>query len=43
MPTLTVNCYHNGHPDLIVKGVYPKDSVLTGAEGVEIKATLKRG
>jgi hypothetical protein len=41
--TLTVNCYHNGHPDLIVKGVYPHDSVPSGSEGVEVKTTRKSG
>lgn len=24
---LTENAYHNGHPDLVIRGVYPKDSV----------------
>ncbi len=24
---LTINAYFNGHPDLVVKGVYPNDSV----------------
>jgi hypothetical protein len=41
--TLTVNTYHNGHPDLVVKGVYPDDGVKAGSEGVEIKTTRKRG
>jgi len=41
--TLTVNTYHNGHPDLIVRGVYPDDGIKAGSEGVEIKTTLKRG
>lgn len=41
--TLTVNRQHNGHPDLVVKGVYPHDAVRSGREGVEIKTTLKRG
>lgn len=40
---LTVNRYHNGHPDLVVRGVYPKDRVKAGAEGVEIKSTRKAG
>lgn len=40
---LVVNRAHNGHPDLIVGGVYPKDEVRAGTEGVEIKTTLKRG
>jgi hypothetical protein len=41
--TLTENRYHNGHPDLIVKGKYPNDKVRAGADGVEIKTTLKKG
>ena len=41
--TLTVNLYHNGHPDLIVKGVYPSDKVRSGSDGVEIKTTRKSG
>jgi hypothetical protein len=41
--TLVVNCFHNGHPDLIVRGVYPQDSVKAGTDGVEIKTTRKRG
>jgi len=41
--TLTVNRYHNGHPDLIVSGVYPGDSVKAGKGGVEIKTTRKHG
>ena len=41
--TLVENQHHNGHPDLVVKGVYPGDAVKAGAEGVEIKTTLKKG
>lgn len=41
--TLTENRYHNGHPDLIVRGIYSGDSVKAGTDGVEVKATLKRG
>jgi hypothetical protein len=41
--SLTVNGYFNGHPDLVVKGQYPKNSVRSGEEGVEIKSTRKRG
>ena len=41
--TLTENQYFNGHPDLIVRGVYPNDMVRAGTEGVEIKSTLRRG
>lgn len=41
--TLTQNLYHNGHPDLIVQGVYPDDCVKAGVEGIEIKTTRKPG
>src|SRR5437588_4264924 len=41
--TLTQNSYFNGHPDLVVKGAYPNDSVKAGTEGVEIKTTRKSG
>ena len=41
--TLTVNSYHNGHPDLVVRGVYPDNGVKSGLEGVEIKTTRKHG
>lgn len=40
---LTVNAYFNGHPDLVVRGVYPDDAVKAGTEGVEIKTTRKIG
>ena len=40
---LTENRYHNGHPDLIVQGVYPENAVKAGAEGVEVKTTRKVG
>ena len=41
--TLTVNLYHNGHPDLVVNGVYPGNKVKAGTEGMEIKTTRKSG
>jgi hypothetical protein len=41
--TLTENNYHNGHPDLLVKGAYPNDSVKAGQKGIEIKSTRKKG
>ncbi|QTN32272.1 hypothetical protein HZ994_07985 [Akkermansiaceae bacterium] len=41
--SLTENSYFNGHPDLIVNGVYPGNAVKSGSEGVEIKATKKAG
>jgi hypothetical protein len=40
---LAVNRHHNGHPDLLVKGRYPGDSVEAGKDGVEIKASRKYG
>lgn len=40
---LTENRYFNGHPDLIVRGVYANDSVQAGTDGVEIKTTRKAG
>jgi hypothetical protein len=41
--SLVLNGFHNGHPDLVVGGAYPQNSVKAGTEGVEIKATRKRG
>ena len=41
--TLSENKYFNGHPDLIVKGVYAGDAIKAGSEGVEIKTTRKAG
>ncbi len=40
---LTENEYFNGHPDLIVQGVYADNAVKAGIEGVEIKTTRKAG
>lgn len=40
---LTENRYFNGHPDLIVQGVYVGNAVKAGTEGVEIKTTRKAG
>jgi hypothetical protein len=40
---LTENCYFNGHPDLVVRGVYPDNCVKAGSEGVEVKTTRKAG
>jgi hypothetical protein len=36
---LVSNTFHNGHPDLVVKGRYPRDSVEAGTEGIEVKST----
>ena len=41
--SLTENTFFNGHPDLVVQGVYPDNSVQSGSEGVEVKTTKKRG
>ena len=41
--SLTQNRYHNGHPDLIVRGRFANDSVKAGDQGVEIKTTVKKG
>jgi hypothetical protein len=40
---LVENHFHNGHPDLVLRGVYPHDAVQSGTEGVEIKSTRKSG
>lgn len=40
---LVENRHFNGHPDLIVQGRYPQNSVASGTEGVEIKSTRKCG
>ena len=41
--TLTENQYFNGHPDLIVQGIYPDNAIRAGDQGVEIKTTRKKG
>jgi hypothetical protein len=41
--TLVVNCYFNGHPDLVVKGRYADNAAKAGEHGVEIKTTRKPG
>jgi hypothetical protein len=40
---LTMNRFFNGHPDLVVQGIYPDNAVKAGTDGVEIKATRKSG
>jgi hypothetical protein len=40
---LVPNAYHNGHPDLVVAGVYRNNAVKAGEKGVEVKSTRKRG
>ena len=41
--SLVQNTYFNGHPDLVVRGRYPKNGILSGSDGVEIKTTRKSG
>jgi len=41
--TLCQNLFHNGHPDLIVKGRYANDAIKAGTDGIEIKTTRKKG
>ena len=41
--TLVQNRRPNGHPDLLVQGVYTDDAVKAGLQGVEIKTTVKKG
>lgn len=41
--SLTQNTYFNGHPDLVVRGVYPDDSARSGDQGLEVKSTRRRG
>jgi hypothetical protein len=40
---LVENRFFNGHPDLVVQGRYPQNSVRAGEHGIEIKSTRKRG
>ncbi len=40
---LTENQHFNGHPDLVVSGIYPGDAVRAGEEGIEVKTTRKSG
>jgi hypothetical protein len=37
-PTLAKNTYHNGHPDMVPKGMFQNDSLQHGTEGIEVKA-----
>jgi hypothetical protein len=41
--SLVENEHFNGHPDLVVQGHYPKNSVKAGKDGVEVKSTRKKG
>jgi hypothetical protein len=37
--TLVKNQYHNGHPDMIPAGRFPKDAVQHADEGIEVKGS----
>jgi hypothetical protein len=41
--SLIQNEHFNGHPDLLVRGVYPNNAAKAGIEGIEIKTTRKKG
>ncbi|HRQ39299.1 MAG TPA: hypothetical protein PLD25_15435 [Chloroflexota bacterium] len=41
--SLVKNQYHNGHPDLIPRGLFPGDAVQYANEGVEIKGSRHAG
>ena len=34
---------NQGHPDLVVQGIYADNAVRSGSEGVEVKTTRKKG
>lgn len=38
-PTIAKNQYHNGHPDLVPKGLFPNDAIQHAEEGIEIKGS----
>ncbi|HIJ67994.1 MAG TPA: hypothetical protein HPP57_00650 [Deltaproteobacteria bacterium] len=38
-PTVVKNTYHNGHPDILPKGMYQGDSALHAPEGIEVKGS----
>lgn len=40
---LVKNKYHNGHPDLIPKGLFPGDAVQYAHEGIEVKGSRHAG
>lgn len=41
--SLVENRHFNGHPDLVVQGLYPNNAVQSGADGIEVKSTRNRG
>ena len=42
LDVLVVNTFHNGYPDLVRKGVYPKNAIQHGS-GLEVKASRSAG
>ncbi len=36
---LVKNQYHNGHPDLLPKGMFPQDAIQYAQEGIEVKGS----
>lgn len=39
-PAIAKNSYHNGHPDLVPAGKYPRNAAQhAGADGIEVKAS----
>lgn len=40
--TVAKNTYHNGHPDLVPAGMYPKDAIQHCTTGIEIKGSRHR-
>ncbi len=39
--SLVKNQYHNGHPDLLPRGMFPEDAAQHASEGIEIKASRR--
>lgn len=39
--SLAQNQYHNGHPDLIPRGLFPDDAIQHAHEGIEIKGSRR--
>jgi len=42
-PNLVQNKYHNGHPDLLPRGVFPGDAAQYATEGIEVKGSRRSG
>lgn len=40
-PDLVKNQYHNGHPDLIPRGLFPDDAVQYAHDGIEVKGSRR--